>query len=132
VPEWLAAIALVVAVWAAFVVVLWVHRPTRDTASALVTLVPDLALMVYRLARDPSTPTRYRAGLIVLGAYLALPIDVVPDFLPVVGALDDVILVAVVLRWVARGVGGSAIERAWTGSPRGLAIVRAAAGLEAP
>ena len=87
---------------------------------------PELTRLVLRLVRDPATPTRYRVGLVALGAWLAFPIDIIPDFLPVIGVLDDIVLAALVLRWVGRGLGIERIEAAWPGSPEGLAILRRA------
>ncbi len=68
--------------------------------------------------------------LLLLG-YLALPLDLVPDVLPVIGWADDVIAVVLVLRSVARRAGPEALERHWPGTPEGLAAVRAACGLTA-
>src|SRR3954469_20788168 len=121
-------VAVIVVAWLVLVAVLWLHRPSRDKAGVLLRLVPDLTRLVYRVARDRNVPRRSRAALLLLAAYLALPIDLVPDFLPGIGALDDVILVALVLRWVGRGVGRERIERHWSGSPEGLSIVRRALG----
>jgi uncharacterized membrane protein YkvA (DUF1232 family) len=87
-------------------------------------MVPDLARLSYRLARDAGTPVRYRAALVCLGLYLASPIDLIPDFLPGIGALDDVILTAAALRWVGRGVGRERVELHWAGTPEGLDVLR--------
>jgi uncharacterized membrane protein YkvA (DUF1232 family) len=117
-----AALALVLA-WLVLVAVLWLHRPSRDRAAALLRLLPDLVRLCYRLARDPATPRRYRIGLMALGVYLASPLDLIPDVIPGIGALDDVILTGIVLRWVGRGVGRGRIDRHWPGSAAGLAAV---------
>ena len=74
-------------------------------------------------------PRGARVRLWLLLAYLASPVDVVPDFLPVIGYADDAILVALVLRSVTRRAGDEALERHWPGTPEGLAAVRALAGL---
>lgn len=71
------------------------------------------------------------ALLWLLVAYLALPIDLVPDFIPVLGYADDAIVVALVLRSVVRGAGPQALERHWPGTQDGLAAVRRLAGLPA-
>lgn len=120
----LTAIVVLVLGWLVLVAVVWLNRPTRDQAAVFLRLLPDLTRLVFRLVRDPTTPARYRVGLIGLGAWLAFPIDIIPDFLPVVGALDDIVLAAFVLRWVGRGIGTERLEAAWTGSPEGLAILR--------
>jgi uncharacterized membrane protein YkvA (DUF1232 family) len=120
----LTALAVLALGWIVLVAVVWLNRPTRDQAVVYLRLLPELTRLVIRLVRDPRTPTRYRVALVALGAWLAFPIDLIPDFLPVIGALDDIVLAALVLRWVGRGLGIERIEAAWTGSPEGLAILR--------
>jgi uncharacterized membrane protein YkvA (DUF1232 family) len=85
--------------------------------------------LVRRLAGDASLPRgiRWRLGLLL--AYLALPIDLVPDFIPVAGYADDVLLIAWVLRSVVRAAGPGALERHWPGSTQGLDVVRRLAGV---
>ena len=94
-----------------------------------VRLLPDVLRLVRRLAGDSSLPRgiRWRLGLLL--AYLALPIDLVPDFIPVAGYADDVLLVAWVLRSVVRVAGPESLERHWPGTPQGLQVVRRLAGL---
>ncbi|HZB76735.1 MAG TPA: DUF1232 domain-containing protein [Solirubrobacteraceae bacterium] len=77
----------------------------RADAKALARLVPDLLVLTGRLLRDPRVPRRWKIALGGLGAYLAFPLDLVPDFIPVAGQLDDVILLALVLRGLARATG---------------------------
>ena len=93
-----------------------------------VRLLPDVVRLVRRLATDASLPrgVRWRLGLLL--AYLAMPIDLVPDFIPVAGYADDVLLVAWVLRSVVRAAGPEALERHWPGTPQGLDVVRRLAG----
>jgi len=95
-------------------------------------LVPDLLGLVRRLAADRSVPVRARVMLGLLVAYLVLPIDLVPDFLPVIGYADDVVVIAVVLRAVVRAAGPDALARHWRGSDAGLRAVRALAGVSTP
>lgn len=116
----LAAYALVVA----FVVV----SGRRGTAAALVRLLPDLVVLAGRLLRDPALPRRHKLLLAGLAAYLAVPVDLVPDFVPVAGQLDDVVLVALVLRLVLRGAGPELVRRHWPGPPETLALVARLAG----
>ncbi|WP_230425535.1 YkvA family protein [Streptomyces radicis] len=72
-----------------------------------------------------------RVRLWLLLAYLAMPIDLVPDFIPVLGQADDAIVAALVLRSVVRAAGEEALERHWPGTADGLAVVRRLAGLPA-
>jgi uncharacterized membrane protein YkvA (DUF1232 family) len=122
----LTALAVLALGWLVVVGVVWLNRPTRDQAAVFLRLLPELTRLVFRLVRDPATPMRYRVALVLLGAWLAFPIDLIPDFLPVIGVLDDIVLAALVLRWVGRGIGTERLEGAWSGSPEGLAILRRA------
>ena len=72
--------------------------------------MPDTAVLTGRLLRDGRVPRRWKLALVALGAYVAFPFDLVPDFIPVAGQLDDVILVALVLRGVARAAGPDVIR----------------------
>lgn len=110
------------AVYTAFVLAL-VIAGRREHARALVTLVPDCLVLLRRLVGDPAVPRRRKLALLVVIPYLAMPIDVVPDFIPVAGYLDDAIVVAVVLRYALRGVPPGVIERHWPGPPESLAHI---------
>ena len=98
-------------------------------ARAVAGFVPDCAVLFKRLAGDPRVPRRRRFTLILLAAYLAMPIDLVPDFIPVAGQLDDAILVAIVLRGLARGSGAALIEEHWPGPRSSLNVVLRVAGI---
>jgi uncharacterized membrane protein YkvA (DUF1232 family) len=124
IPAMLITLGVLALGWLALIGVLWLHRPARDQATIYLRLIPELSRLVLRLLRDRGTPARYRLALLGLAAWLANPIDLVPDFLPVIGVLDDVIIAALVLRWVGRGVGMTRIENAWSGSDEGLALLR--------
>src|SRR5690349_15989756 len=93
--------AIVLAIYAAFVVVLIVSG-RRDEARAVARLIPDCVVLVPRLSGDPAVPRRSKVLLGGLVAYLASPIDLVPDFVPFAGQLDDALVVALVLRAVLR------------------------------
>jgi uncharacterized membrane protein YkvA (DUF1232 family) len=106
--------------WVAFVVTLLVVRPKGVRLADVVRIVPDVVRLLARLAKDPSLPLTVRLRVWLLIAYLAAPIDLVPDFIPVVGYADDVILVYVVLRRVVRAAGDEVVTRHWPGSPESL------------
>jgi uncharacterized membrane protein YkvA (DUF1232 family) len=85
--------------------------------------VPDCAVLFKRLLKDPRVPRRAKATLALVIPYLAMPFDLIPDFIPVLGQLDDALLVAVVFGYVARSAGREVVEELWPGSERGLRVV---------
>jgi uncharacterized membrane protein YkvA (DUF1232 family) len=115
--------------WLVLMAVLWLTRPDELSARELLRLLPDVLRLVRRLAGDRTLPRGVRVRLWLLMVYLAVPIDLVPDFLPVVGHADDAIVIALVLRSVVRRAGGAAVERHWPGTPEGLAALRRASRL---
>jgi uncharacterized membrane protein YkvA (DUF1232 family) len=126
------AIALAVslaALWLLLVLALAARRPSKERIVEALRLLPDVLRLVRRLAADPELPRSLRVRLWLLLAYLALPFDLIPDFLPVVGYADDAVIVAWTLRGVVRRAGTPALERHWPGSPEGLAVVRRLAGV---
>jgi uncharacterized membrane protein YkvA (DUF1232 family) len=118
----LLAFAAAVAVYAALVVVLAVLG-RRGDARALATFIPDCIVLVSRLARDPRVPRRRKLVLLALAGYLALPIDLVPDFVPVAGQLDDAIVVALVLRSLVRSGGEGLIRELWPGPEQSVGLI---------
>jgi uncharacterized membrane protein YkvA (DUF1232 family) len=118
----LIGLGVVVALWAGFIVWL-VAFGRREDARALATFIPDCVVLVTRLARDPRVPLRRKFLLLGLAGYLALPFDLVPDFIPVAGQLDDAIIVALVLRHFVRADGEPLIRELWPGPDRSLDLV---------
>jgi uncharacterized membrane protein YkvA (DUF1232 family) len=100
----------------------------RADARAVARFMPDCAVLFARLGRDPRLPRRHRWLLVVLVGYLALPLDLIPDFIPVVGALDDAILVAIVLRRVLRKAGAELVRERWPGPESSLEVLLRLAG----
>ena len=122
-------IGLVVA-WLALIVALVVARPKGALLKEALRLLPDTLRLLRRLAADRNLPRGIRVRLWLLFAYLAIPIDLIPDFLPVVGYADDAIIVSLVLRSVVRRAGVQAVQRHWPGTPDGLASLQRLARLE--
>ena len=118
----LISFAVIVVAYAAFVGWL-VVRGRRDDARALATFIPDCIVLVSRLAREPRVPRRRKLLLLGLVGYLSLPFDLVPDFIPVAGQLDDVLIVALVLRHFVAAGGEPLIRELWPGPERSLALV---------
>jgi uncharacterized membrane protein YkvA (DUF1232 family) len=121
--EWtVVAFAIAIALYAAVVIAL-VALGCRSGARALAGFIPDCVVLVQRLLRDPRVPRRRKLALALLVAYLAFPIDLVPDFIPVAGQLDDAILVALALRGLIRGGGEELLRDHWPGPERSLALI---------
>src|SRR4029079_1630934 len=122
--EWaLLGVAAVVAIYALAVLAL-VVAGRRGDARALASFVPDCVVLVKRLMGDPRVPRRRKLLLAALAVYLASPIDLVPDFVPVAGQLDDAILVALVLRAILRAGGAELLTEHWPGPERSLDVIR--------
>jgi uncharacterized membrane protein YkvA (DUF1232 family) len=89
--------------------------------------VPDCAVLFKRLLRDERVPRRAKAVLALVIPYLLSPIDLIPDFIPVLGQLDDALIVVAVFGYVARSAGRQVVAELWPGSERGLNVVLALA-----
>jgi uncharacterized membrane protein YkvA (DUF1232 family) len=131
--DWVRTVGVVagglVLLWLVLLAVLWRARPDELTARGALRLLPDVLRLVRRLATDRTLPTAVRVRLWLLLAYLVSPIDLVPDFVPVLGYADDVVVVAWALRSVVRRAGHEALVRHWPGEPAGLAAVSRLAGV---
>ena len=125
--EWAVAGLAATAVLYAAAVLTLAALGRRPDARALAGFIPDCVVLVRRLLRDPRVPRRRKAALGLLVAYLVLPFDLVPDFIPVAGQLDDAILVALVLRSLIRGGGEGLLREHWPGPERSVALVARAA-----
>lgn len=106
--------------WLVFIVFLALARPDTGTIRSALRLLPDTVRLVRRLATDRDLPWGTRLPLWLLIGYLASPIDLVPDFIPVLGYADDIIIVAVILRRLARRAGRDKLAQHWPGDPDGL------------
>lgn len=134
-PWWQPLIAVaggLVLTYAVLLALLWRYAQSHPETVGLrdaLRLVPDLLRVVRRLAADSSVPRGVRVKLVLLLIYLASPIDLVPDFIPVIGFADDVVIVALVLRSLLRSAGPGPLRRHWPGTPAGLEILERLAGL---
>ena len=119
----LLAAAVTALAWAAGVAALAALGRGSD-ARALARFVPDCAVLFGRLLRDGRVARKRKLALAASLAYLALPFDLVPDFVPVAGQLDDAVLVALVLRYVLGGAGPRLLDEHWPGPPESLSALR--------
>ena len=119
-PGWLQAILIAVAV----VIVSWLllivlaRRLPPGVAKDLAAFLPDCVTAMRALRRDPRVPRRAKIALLVAVLWVLSPIDLIPEFLPVIGPLDDVIAVALLLRYAARSVPRQVVLEAWPGERR--------------
>lgn len=119
---WTAVAVLAVAVlWALLVLV--ARRLPPGPLRDLVRVLPDCVTMLRTLHRDPQVPRRAKVALWVALVWVLSPVDLVPEFLPVVGPLDDVVVVVLALRYVVRVSPRGRVEAAWPGDPRLIARV---------
>jgi uncharacterized membrane protein YkvA (DUF1232 family) len=128
----LAAVAVFVAIWIVLVLLLWLHRPTRDLAMPALRALPDIVRLARNLLADPRTPRRYRVALVILIVWILSPIDLLPEFLPGIGPLDDIVAAAVILGWVGRGTGPARLRELWPGDEAGFDVVARLLRLPAP
>ena len=111
-----------VIVYAIFVGVLALAGRSSD-ARAVAGFVPDCIVLFKRMLGDSRLPRRYRAIVVALVVYLALPFDLIPDFIPVAGQFDDAIVVVLTLRAILRGGGLEMIEEHWPGPRSSLSFI---------
>ncbi len=109
--------------WLFLVLLIWWNRPPLEHVLPVLPLVPDLVRLVSSTRADPATPGRSRLALGALLLYLRSPIDLLPDLLPGIGTVDDLILAGVVLRRVVRRIGTAALRSHWPGSDADFALL---------
>jgi uncharacterized membrane protein YkvA (DUF1232 family) len=110
--------------WLITVAGLYMSRPDESSITEALRLLPDLLRLLKRLVADKSLPTGVRVRVTLLLAYLASPIDLIPDFVPVLGYADDAVVVALVLRSVCRRAGPEVLATHWPGTSEGLQALR--------
>ena len=100
------------------------RQTTQTQLKEYLLIAPRLVKLLWRLSRDPRVPARSKATLVILGAYLASPIDLIPDFLPGIGQLDDLVIVAFALDQMLNRVPEEVVRSHWEGDDDVLQIVR--------
>jgi uncharacterized membrane protein YkvA (DUF1232 family) len=119
----MASLAAFLALYASVVLAL-VVLGRRGEARAVARFIPDCLVLFRRLLADDRVPRVRKLSLVLMLGYLVLPIDLVPDFIPVAGQLDDAILVALTLRFVLRSSGPELLDEHWPGPPEGLGVIQ--------
>lgn len=122
----LASVAVLLALYASIVLVL-LALGRRGEARSLAGFIPDCIVLFQRLLADERLPRSRKLALLFTLGYLALPVDLIPDFIPVAGQLDDAIVVALVLRFVLRGGGPVLVDQLWPGPSAGARLIKRAA-----
>ncbi|WP_434614884.1 YkvA family protein [Arthrobacter sp. A5] len=128
----LGILAGLAAIYLVLLLAIWIYarrHPETVGLNDALRLLPDLLRVIRRMGADRSLPRGVRVRLVLLLVYLVSPLDLVPDFLPVIGHADDVIIVAITLRSVIRSAGPVSLREHWPGTPAGLAIIERLAGL---
>lgn len=110
-----------IVLWCGLVAALYIAKPDEIGLRETTRLLPDLLRLLKRLTMDSAAPRGVRLRVALLLGYLAIPIDLIPDFIPVIGYADDAVIIALVLRSVARAAGTDKLSELWPGTPEGLA-----------
>ena len=119
----------IVLAWLILLAAVWLAKPDDVGVGDMIRLLPDLLRLFKRVATDRAVPRMVRVELLLLLAYLVSPIDLIPDFIPIIGFLDDAFVVAIMLRIVVRTAGPQMLEKHWPGTPEGLRALRQVCGL---
>ena len=119
----LALVVAIVAIWALVLGLLWLLRPRGVRARDVLRVLPDLLRLVRSIIGDRSTPVDVRLVLVGAIAWIASPIDLIPEFIPVIGPLDDVVVAILAIRYAARRLGRDELRRRWTGTDEGFAMI---------
>ncbi|WP_084269853.1 DUF1232 domain-containing protein [Patulibacter minatonensis] len=103
--------------------VLFARRLPPGLLKDLLEFLPACVSTARALRKDPAVPRRAKVALLIAVLWVLSPIDLLPEFLPVIGPLDDVVAVVLLMRFAARSVPRPLIEAAWPASPRLLILM---------
>jgi uncharacterized membrane protein YkvA (DUF1232 family) len=112
-----------VLLWVAVLGVFWIFRPRDVPVREVVRLIPDLLRLLRSIVGDRGAPLDVRVVLVGLLVWILSPIDLIPEFIPGLGPLDDVIVAVVALRYTRRRLGTDALRERWTGSEDGFRLL---------
>jgi len=123
-PRFIVGIVLgLAALWIVVLVLFWVFRPKGVAVREVLAVVPDVLRLLRSLIGDPSAPLDVRVVLVGLVAWIISPIDLIPEFIPVLGPIDDIVVAVIAMRFVRRRMGIEDLRRRWSGSPDGFALL---------
>ena len=112
-----------VAVWLALLVIFWLIRPRGVPAAELLRLVPDTTRLLRALLSDPTVPRDVRVVLVGLLIWIVSPIDLIPEFIPVIGPIDDIVVAVAALRYARRRIGVAGLRARWPGTDTGFSVL---------
>jgi uncharacterized membrane protein YkvA (DUF1232 family) len=124
----LGIVGSLIAVWLLLVAVLWAFRPRDVRLGELVRIVPDVLRLIRNLIGERDVPLAVKVALVGLLVWLLNPVDLIPEFIPVLGPLDDVVVAVLVLRYVRRRLGDDELRRRWPGTPDGYRLLSGVVG----
>jgi uncharacterized membrane protein YkvA (DUF1232 family) len=113
----------VVVLWALLLVLFWALRPKGVAVREMLGLIPDVLRLLRSVIGDRSAPLDVRLVLVGLLAWILSPIDLIPEFIPVLGPLDDIVVAIVAMRYVRRRIGVDDLRRRWSGTDDGFALL---------
>jgi uncharacterized membrane protein YkvA (DUF1232 family) len=116
-------VVAIVLLWALLLLLFWALRPKGVAVRELLGLIPDVLRLLRTVIGDSSAPLDVRLVLVGLLAWILSPIDLIPEFIPVLGPLDDVVVAVVAMRYVRRRVGVADLRRRWSGTADGFALL---------
>lgn len=102
----------------------------RTDARAIGGFIPDCLVFFKNLITDPQVPIHYKVILIFLLGSLISPIDLIPDFIPIVGQLDDAVLIMLALRYIVKRIGEESATKHWPGPEKSLEVLLKLSGLK--
>ena len=118
-----AIVAALIALWAVFLVIFWALRPKGVPVREILRIVPDVIRLIRSVIADRSAPLDARIILVGLLGWIISPIDLIPEFIPVLGPLDDVVVAVVSMRYVRRRLGIEDLRARWSGTDEGFALL---------
>lgn len=122
--RWIVGIAVALLVlWAGVLLLLWLTRPRGVATRDLLRVLPDVLRLARSIVADRSVPLDVRLALIGALVWIVSPIDLIPEFIPVIGPLDDVVVAILVLRYARRRLGIGELRRRWSGTDDGFRMV---------